>query len=123
MAATPADIGKYTNDGETVTYQDLALKAANPNARDLGEIVTFFRFTADTQAMLTEKQNILARVGVLHETIEVDEALGVGSAVAVTPQVPTFRLVDETRDLDSLAVCGAVALDMTTDRYSLEMTG
>ncbi len=102
MAATPAAIALYTNDGETVTYLDTALKAANPAAKDLGEIPTFFRFTADTQAMLTEKQNLLARVGVVDDAIEVDEMLGVGNTVPVTPQVPTFEIIDEVRSIDTL---------------------
>jgi hypothetical protein len=123
MSADPLDIAKYTNDGVTVTFQDLALKATHPHAKDLGEINTFFRYEADAQAMLNERSALQAQVGVLHETIEVDEALGVGSALPITPQVPTFRVVDETRGLDALARTMAVSFDMTVDRYSLEVTG
>lgn len=123
MPATPLDIAKYTVDGQTATYVDSVLKTNNPQARDLGEINTFFRYIADVQAMLTEKQTNLANPNPLHETIEVGEALGIGNDVPVTPTVPTFTIVDDSRSINQLGRTLAVAFDTGTDRYSVEVVG
>lgn len=121
MSADPTIIGKYTQDGVLVTYQDDVLKASNPNALDAGEIDSFFRYEADALAMLTERASILGTVGGAHEAIEVTDQLGVGTTIGVTPIVPSWTIVDETRLLSQIVRTRAVSFDMTIDRYSLEV--
>jgi hypothetical protein len=123
MPATPADIARYTQDGVAITYKDTVLKAAQPNAIDAGEIPTLFRYEADGLAMLNERASLQSGVGKFHEAVEVDEVLGIGSIVSVTPITPSFRAIDETRDIDVIARTRSTSFDGTIDRYSVELVG
>lgn len=121
MPATPDAIARYTQDGITLTYKDAVLKAAEPTATDGGEIPTFFRYRADAQVCLDQRAALLGGDGKAHEAVEVEETLGIGTAIPVTPVVPSFRLVDESRGLDFNGRTRSVSFDMTIDRYSIEV--
>lgn len=123
MPAAPNDIARYTQDGVALTFKDQDLKNRQPNATDAGEIPTFFRYRADAQVKLTERGALLGGLGRLHEAVELDEVLGVGTKIPVAPVVPSFRLVDDDRDLDRNGRTRSISFDTTTDRYSLELVG
>ena len=123
MAANPTDIAKYTQDGVALIYEDDVLKAAQPAAIDAGEIETFFRYRADALVLLNERATLLAGVGQLHEAIEVDEVLGIGTTTAVYPVVPSFQVIDDSRSINVVARTRSVSFDMTIDRYSVELVG
>lgn len=121
MSADPSLVAKYTQDGVTLTYQNDALKAAQPNALDGGEIETWFRYESDVQAQLDERASLQSTVGGVHEAVEVTEQLGVGTAIPVVPNVPCWTVVDTKRDLNQLVRTVGTSFDMTIDRYSLEL--
>jgi hypothetical protein len=126
MPATPATIAKLTNDGLVVTAELPAVKALFPiDARNLGEneIETFFDSGADAQAMIDEKLSILGQVPRPHEGIEIDTQIGIGSSIPISPSIPRFTLIDEPRGLLAIARVRAIADDMETDRFSIEMLG
>lgn len=123
MPASPADIAKYTQDGELLTYEDAALKAAHPIAKDQGEISTYIRYSSDAALLLAERGVLQGGVGKLHEAVEVDQSLGIGTDIPITPQVPTFTAIDDTRDLNAPARLRAVVQDFETERYSVELIG
>lgn len=123
MVATPEAIAKYTEDGQLLIANDVDLLAAHPDAKDAGDINTMFRFVADGQAMLDLRAAMLKKVGALHEMVEVTDELGVGTTIPVAPQVPTFTVIDASRDLKGLGRVRAVAIDFTIDRYSIELVG
>jgi len=126
MTALPADIAKYTADGIVVTTNAVtgaAIKAAHVDAQDLGdqEIEMFFVNDAHAQAMLDERFALLSIVDPVHEGIEVEEALGLGTTIAIAPTVPSFRVVDDSRNIDQVVRLRAYAHDMSTDRFSVEV--
>jgi hypothetical protein len=123
VTALPADVAKYTNDGVVVTSTNPAIKAEHVDARNsgAGEIEMFFDSEADAQILLDEKFTYLSKISPVHDGIEVEESLGLGTTVAIAPQVPSFRVVDESRQLDQVARVRAYAFDLATDRFSVEV--
>lgn len=125
MPANPADIGKFTTDGVVITVPLLqadsdAIAADNIDARYTETpIEMFYDTAADTQAMLLERFGYLSRVGPLHIGVEVAEAIDLGGAIAITPTVPAFTLVDG--ETVTNVRTRAYAQDMTTDRFSIEV--
>lgn len=130
MPATPTDIALYTVDGVVVTSPTspsvgLAIQAADPAARDLGdtEIPMFFDNASDAQAMLDEKFGVVSQIYPVHEGIELDDTLGLGRSIALAPAVPTFRIVDESRQIDAVARLRAYSWNMDSNRFSVEVLG
>jgi hypothetical protein len=121
MPADPADIARYTQDGVALTFKDQALKDAQPNATDAGEIATFFRYRADAQIKLNERGSLLSGYGKMHEAVEIAEVLGIGTTISVVPVIPSFRIIDDERELNKVGRTRSVSFDMTTDRYSVEI--
>lgn len=123
MTALPADVAKYTRDGLVITSENLALKAAHQEAINLGdeEIEMFFDTAADGQAMLDEKLALRSKINPLHEGVEVEESLGIGVSIAISPVVPNFRFIDEAREIDKVARTRAFAYETGSDRYSVEL--
>lgn len=125
MPAVPADIGKYTNDGVIITSpinpaESAAIAAEHIDARYTTEAIEmFFDTAADAQAMLDERFEYQSQVGPLHLGIEVAEAIDIGGAIPVAPQVPTFTVVDG--DITTVVRTRAYAQDMNTDRFSIEV--
>jgi len=128
MAATPADIAKYTTDGVVVTSPtNPAVSAAIAadhidaiNGADR-EIEMFFDSAADAQVLLDERFAYLSKINPVHVGIEVEEAIDIGGVIPVAPNVPTFRVVDDAINLDTLVRTRAYAQDMNTDRFSVEV--
>jgi tetrahydromethanopterin S-methyltransferase subunit B len=130
MPADPADIARYTTDGILVyspadpTDAD-ALRALCPNAvsRIDQEIEMFFDSATDAQAMLDEAYAILSSVHPISVQVELAEDLGLGKAIALTPAVPVFTVVDSRIGLSAAARVRSYAYEMNTDRYALELLG
>lgn len=125
MPATAADVAAYTVDGIVVTSQNSAIKTLIHDAKDLGEneIEMFFDDPADAQVMLDEKFAILSTIGPLHEGIEVEDRIGIGTAIPYTPAVPSFTVVDDSRNLNAVGRLRAFVEDRHTDRFSIELLG
>lgn len=123
MAATPADIAKYTTDGVVITASDSAIVTNHPEAVDLSteEIEMFFDSTADGQIVLDERFAILSQINGAHEAVVVEETLGLGSTIPITPTTPCFRVIDEDRNLDTTLRTRAYAYEAGSDKYSIEL--
>lgn len=127
MTATPADVALYSNDGVVVASPDKAtsdaLKAAHIDAQDGGsnEIEMFWNDPAHAQIMLDERFSYVGQLDPLHEGIEVEESLLLGTDVPIAPTVPCFTIVDDTRGIDALVRTRAYASDLATDRCSVEI--
>lgn len=123
MAASPADIAKYTVDGVVITSENAGLKAAHPDAADLGgeEIEMFFVLSSNAQTMLDEKLSLRSKVDPIHVGVEVEESLAIGTSVAIAPTVPCFRYIDEDWEQDVVARTRAFAYESGSDKYSVEL--
>jgi hypothetical protein len=123
MTALPADVAKYTSDGVVITSEDLALKLAHPEAEDRGtdEIEMFFVDPAHAQILLNEKLILVSNPSPIHEGVEVEESLGIGTTIGLAPVVPNFRFIDETRGIDVVARTRGIAYETGSDRYSVEL--
>lgn len=123
MAASPADIAKYTVDGVVITSENTGLKAAHPDALDLGgeEIEMFFVSSSNAQTMLNEKLTLRSKVDPIHVGVEVEESLAIGTTTAISPSVPCFRYIDEASEQDAVARTRAFAYETGSDRYSVEL--
>lgn len=126
MPATPADIARYTQDGIVVVTNSVtgaAIKAAHPDARDMGDTEFEFFFVSDAhaQAMLDEKFALTSAIDPDHVGVEVEEAIGIGVTIPIAPTVPSFRVIDDTHNLDSVSRVRSFANDTGTDRFALEV--
>lgn len=123
MAALPADIAKFTQDGVVIDADNAALKAAHPEAEDRrsSEIEMFFDDPADGQLMLDEKFALLSKVHPLHEGVEVAERLGLGIDIPLVPSVPCFTARDEHTGVEVVARTRAFAYESGEDRFSVEI--
>lgn len=123
MSADPADIAIITSDGVVLTQENLALRAAHPDARDTGrgEIEMFYDNPAHAAAVLAERFALLSQPSAVHEGIEVADDLGLGSSIPLAPYVPCFRVIDEKRSIDTVARTRALVYQAGEDRFSLEV--
>ncbi len=123
MPATAADIAKYTTDGTLLTASSTVIRDAHSDAEDLGseEIEMFFDSAADGTTLLNERFALLSKIGAVHEAVEVDSSLQLGTVTAIAPTVPCFRVVDEKRNMDKVVRTRAYAHDTGTERYSVEV--
>jgi hypothetical protein len=128
MAAAPADIAHYTTDGVRLTSPtdpsvSNAIKATHPNAQDPGtnEIEMFYVSPADAQAMLDEAFAFLSLVSPPYLALEIDDTLGLGAAIPLTPNVPTGRVFDLVAGFDENLLLRSFSQQMATDRYAVEM--
>lgn len=123
MPADPDDIAKYTNDGVVITAEDLSLKAAHPDAVDLGgeEKEMFFVDPDDAQILLDETLSLRSKPDPIHVGVEVDESLSIGNATPIAPTVPCYRYIDEASEQDAVARTRAFAYESGSDRYSVEL--
>lgn len=125
MSATPARIALALSDGVMLTRSDAAIRTLHPNAIDTGETERemFFDTAADADVLLDELWNWRKLAGRLHEAVEVDSSLGLGTTVPVAPTVPYMTVIDEDRAINAQAKIRAFAVDYGTERYSVELLG
>ena len=128
MAATPADIARYTTDGVLVTSPldpatSQAIAAAHIDARNgiNNEIEMFYDTAADTQAALDEIFALLSQVNPAYLAVELDETIGLGSSIALAPRVPTIGVVDLAAGVMLGLRVRAFASEMGTDRFAVEL--
>jgi hypothetical protein len=126
MPASPSDIAKYTSDGVVVTVPadpDVAnaILAVFPDAKRGDEEESFFIDPGHAQAMLQERFFYLSDPAPIHEAVQVEENIGIGIAIGVVPQVPSVRVIDESRGIDRIVRVAGYQVDRATDRYSIEV--
>lgn len=128
MPALPNDIAKFTTDGVVITSPAVpavgeAIKAAHIDAEDGdgSEIEMFYDSAADAQIMLDEKFVLRSKINPLHAGIEVEETLGIGVIIPISPVVPSFRCIDDSSEIDRVARLRAFAYETGSDRYSIEV--
>lgn len=126
MAATPSDIAKFTTDGvrlvaPTNSAIGDAIKAKHIDARDgdSDEIEMFYDDPADAQAMLNERFAIESIANPVSLGVEVEESLGLGAGIPITPAVPVFTAIDRDIGFNAPLRVSGFASDMGTDRYSV----
>jgi hypothetical protein len=124
--ATPARIRRCNREAQFAVAQNVAVLAARPDARPVGgdsfTIDSFFSNVAHAQAMLTEKFTVLSSARRV-EAAESATPLRLGIDVALSPTLPRARMVDSTRGLDRVMIVKSLAVDLETDRNSLEAIG
>lgn len=130
MAADPADIALYTTEGVIVYSPSnpavgAAILAVHIDAQNLvdTQIETFFDSATDAQVLLDEAWAILSTVNPASYGIEIDDTLGLGSSLAVTPTVPCFTIVDDVRGTTQVARVRAYTAEYGSDRFAVEMLG
>lgn len=123
MTALPADIAKYTNDGVVIIAENAALKATHPDAVDesTDEKEMFFVNPAHAQIFLDECLALRSKPMGLHEGVEVDDNLGVGTKIPIAPVVPSFRFLDSEHGVDVVARTRGFIYEMGQDRCSVEL--
>jgi hypothetical protein len=123
MTASPSDVARFTNDGVLVTMVDPTVLQRDANALDVGdsELETFFDSATDASTMMARRSRILFQLGRPHVLVEVEDTLGVGNIIALTPRLPRFTAIDETRSLNTTLTMRSLAFDWTSDRYAVEL--
>ncbi len=115
-----------TSDGVVLSRVDTALRALHPNAVDEGgeEREYFFDSEADTAVMVDEYWNWRKVPGRPHEAVEIEATtVAFGSTVSLTPAVPQFTAIDDSRGMNTVLKLRAFAADYTIERHSLELLG
>jgi hypothetical protein len=125
MTALPADISRYTSDGVLLTRTRLATKTNDPNAQDTGEreLEMFFDSAAHAGIVLDELFNFVGTIGRVHEGIELEDSVGLGTTIPIVPNAPQATLVDESRRMFAGAIVRAYGFDGAVDRYAIEFVG
>jgi len=124
--ATTARIRRCNRESEFAVAQSPGLLAVRPDAKPAGSdnytIDSFFDNVAHAQAMLTEKFTILA-ANRRSEAGETSTPLRIGFDVPVTPTLPSARMIDSEGGLDRTMLITGIAVDLETERNSIETVG
>lgn len=129
MAADPTDIALYTTDGVLLYSPSnpataAAIKAVHIDARDFsGSEVEMFTSAADAQILLDEAWAILSTVNPPLYGVEVDDTLGLGSSITLSPTVPCMNVLDDARGIAVTTRVRAYSAEYGTDRYAVELLG
>jgi hypothetical protein len=128
VSALPGDIALYTTDGVLLTSPvdpavSAAIAADNIDAKSSGtsEVIMFFDNASDGQIYLDERFSYQSKVNPAHLGIEIEDILPLGDTIALTPNVPTFTVIDRDINFISTVRTRAYAHDMGTDRFSIEV--
>lgn len=122
MSADAATVAKITRDGIDIEQKSTAIRDAHPDAVDDSNNVreTFVDDIADAETLLLEQWNILSTLDPFHIGVEAEEKIDLGGAISITPQVPSFTIVDPKTDLSKVARVRAFAYDLETERFAIE---
>lgn len=126
MTASPADVAKYTQDG-VVVRSDPATGAAVKNlfdgARDESEPPreTFFRYAAQAQVVENIRFTFLSRLSPKQDDMDVEQALGLGSTIPLSPFVPRFTVVENPDDPGYEGLVRAYIHRAADDRMAVQM--
>jgi hypothetical protein len=127
MTATGADVALYTNDGVVVQSPPKAasdaLKAAHIDAQgDAADAQEMCWVNPNhAQIILDERFTYVGRIDPIHEGIEVEESLKLGTDVPIAPVIPSFQVVDASRKINAPCRTRAYASDLSSDRCSVEV--
>lgn len=126
MVATPSDIARFTTDGVLLTTDAVlgaAVLVAHPDARRTDkdrEVEMFFVNPAHAQLLLNERFELLRKGAPLHDGVEVEQSLGIGTTVAIAPRVPCFTVIDADGTV-TVARLRAYVSNRATDRFAVEV--
>lgn len=123
MPADPSRIAQFTVDGVLLSKVAPLIKTTYPGANEQREIEMFFDSAADGQVLLDERWAWQSKANRIREAVELDVGLGLGTAVPLTPALPQFTVIDESRDISTSAIVKAYAANFDTDRYAVELIG
>ena len=123
MAANPADIAKFTSDGIVITVADQLLETVHPDALDgrQEEIEMFFASAGDGQVLLAERFALLAIHEPVHEMVEIEDRMGLGTDIPLAPVVPSFSVVDDVRDIKTTCRLRGFSIELESDREAVEV--
>jgi len=120
MTALPADIAAGTREARVESWQDAAIKARYPGARDAVSPPTegFFDSAADARTVAAVRAALL---GVERRRFSVP----IGDLLWPDPTmgVPTYRLVDAEQAVDLPCIAARIEIDLETDTTTLELFG
>lgn len=124
LTALPARIRRVIRDCEFARVSNGSVLVQRPAANDGFASVRegFFDSAADAQVLLNElaTQLIADR---RREAIETDSPFQLGAGVDLTPAIPTARCIDKSNGFDRVMTIKGVAIDLGTDRNSIEVVG
>lgn len=124
--ATTARIRRCNRETEFAVAQVPGLLAVRPDAKPAGSdsytIDSFFDNVAHAQVMLNEKFAVLS-ANRRNEAGETSVPLRIGFDVPVTPALPYARMIDSEGALDKVMVIAGIAVDLETERNSIEAVG
>lgn len=120
--ATPARIRRVIREAEFARVSNGAVLIARPSANDGFAQVRegFFDSTADAQILLNELAAVVS-VDRVREAIETDTPFQLGTTLVLTPAIPKARIIDPSNGLDKTGLIKGVAVDLATDRNSIEV--
>lgn len=120
MPATVADIAAGTRPAAIATWQNAAIKARYPTARDgsTEAAIGYSDAIADAQAIADARGSLIGMerrrfVVAVAELLWIDPTLG----------VPTVRLVDAEQGVDGNFLIARFALDLENETTTLELYG
>ena len=124
LTATPARIRRSMRPVEYARVSNATILANRPEAQDgyAKVIESFFDSVADAQVLLNERAVVL-QADRSHEAIETVEAYRIGVNLTVVPNLPRARAIDQTNGFDKTMLIKGLAIDLGTDRNSLEVIG
>lgn len=123
MPADPSRIAQFTVDGVLLSKVEPTIKTSFPGAIEGREIEMFFDDPGDAQVLLDERFAWQSKTNRLREAVELDETLGLGTTIPLTPALPQFNVVDAARNIDAPAIVKAYAANFDSDRYAVEFIG
>ena len=123
MAVSTTDLAKFTRDGTIIEEKSTAIRDAHIDAIDASKDFqeTFVNSITHAEALQAERWAILSTIDPFHEGIEVEQALDLGRAIPIAPRVPSFTVVDRSRNINTVARCRALAYDLDTERFAVEL--
>lgn len=124
QTATPARIRRSIREAEYARSSSPAVLVQRPSASDGFANIRegFFDTTADQQVLLDE---LFAQLSAnrVREAIETDAPFSLGQGLALTPQIPRVRCIDESQGFDRVMFIKGVSIDRGSDRNSIEVIG
>ena len=124
--ATTARIRRCNRENEFAVAQTPGLLSIRPDAKPAGSdnytIDSLFDNVAHAQVMLTEKFTILSS-NRRSEAGETSTPLRIGFDVPIAPLLPTARMIDSEGALDRVMLITGIAVDLESERNSIETVG
>lgn len=122
--ADPTRIRRVIRAAEYARTSNSSVLVQRPTANDgyASPREGFFDLTADAQILLDELAGVL-QADRRHEAVETDTPFALGRTLAITPTVPKARVIDTSNAFDRTMLIRGVAIDLGSDRNSIEAIG